>query len=161
MPHILALDPSLAETGFAVLDATTTRVLAHGTVPTDRRHSDPQRLATLATALVDLLARHTPADLATELPFVGHNHQTALTLGAVRGVVLYIAHRHGLQIYEYTTSQIKTAMTSNPTASKTQVQRMVQRFTGISITNHNESDAVAIGLTHLRARRLGAILSPR
>ncbi len=160
MPHILALDPSLAETGFALLDASTERVLAHGTIPTTRRHSDQQRLATLAMALINLIRTHEPEELATELPFVGHNRRTALTLGAVRGVVLYIAQSHGFRVYEYTTSQIKSAMTSNPTASKSQVQHMIRRFTGLSIANHNESDAIAAGLTHLRSRKLGAILRP-
>lgn len=35
-----------------------------------------------------------------ELPFVGHNRPTALTLDAVRGVLLYLAELHDLRIYE-------------------------------------------------------------
>lgn len=83
MPRLLALDPSLAETGFAVLDITTGTVLNRGTIPTDRRQPDSKRLSALAQATRRLIRSQRPTGAAMELPFVGHNRPTALTLGAV------------------------------------------------------------------------------
>jgi crossover junction endodeoxyribonuclease RuvC len=160
MPCALALDPSLQETGFAVLDTATGRLLAHGVIPTRHRSPLQTRLATIAAAVLDLIHQHAPTDLAIERPFVGRNRTTALTLGAVRGLLLYLAEREGLAVYEYTTSQIKTAITSNPTASKLQVQNMLARLTHFTGRNTNESDAIAVGLTHLRYRR-APLLRPR
>lgn len=159
MPRVLALDPSLAETGFAVLNIPDERILAHGTIPTKRHLTEPQRLTILGKTILDLIRHHTPTELAIELPFVGHNRSTALILGGVRGVLLYLAEIQGLQIHEYTTTQVKNAMTSNPTATKTQVQYMIIRLTGSTPTNHNESDAIAVGLTHLRHRRFSKPIS--
>lgn len=154
MPRVLALDPSLAETGFAVLDIPDERILAHGTIPTQRHLTEPQRLTILGKKILDLIRHHAPTELAIERPFVGHNRSTALILGGVRGVLLYLAETQGLQIHEYTTTQVKNAMTGNPTATKTQVQYMIIRLTGSTPTNHNESDAIAVGLTHLRYQRI-------
>lgn len=152
MPRLLALDPSLAETGFAVLDITTETVLSRGTIPINRRQAHSKRLSALADAIRKLIRSQRPTEAAIELPFVGHNRSTALTLGAVRGVLLYLTELHRLPVHEYTTTQIKSAITGNPTASKHQVQQMVRRLTGLTVTNHNESDAIATALTHLRYR---------
>lgn len=160
MPHLLALDPSLSETGFAVLDIATEHVVAHGTIPTKRTLPDYKRLATLAAATLELIRQHTPTEFAIERPFVGHNRMTALTLGAVRGVLLYLAEEHAILIHEYTPSQIKSAVTSASNAGKPQVLAMIRRLTGLPIQNHNESDAIAVGLTHLHSRRLAALLHP-
>ena len=152
MPCTLALDPSLANTGFAVLDSTG-RVLTSGSIPTNRRLPEQQRLSILANRILALLREHKPADLALERPFVGLNRATALTLGAVRGVLSYLAESHSLRAHEYTTTQVKSAVTSNPIATKTQVQRLIQPITGLTITNNNDSDAIAVGLTHLAFQR--------
>src|SRR5574337_598050 len=160
MPHLLALDPSLAETGFAVLDMATKQVVVHGTIPTRKTLPTHKRLAIIARALPELIRQHAPTELAIERPFVGHNRMTALTLGAVRGVLLYLAEDHALRICEYTPSQIKTAVTGVANAGKPQVQAMIHRFTGLSIQNDNESDAIAVGLTHLHSRWLNTILHP-
>ena len=153
MPLTLALDPSLAETGFAVLDLETGHIVISGSIPISRRLPEQKRLATLATATLRLIRRHKPTEVAIERPFVGQNRLTALTLGAVRGILLYLGEQRGLLVHEYSASQVKSAMTSVPTATKAQVQVMIQRLTSLSVTNHNESDAIAVGLTHLRVRR--------
>ena len=152
MACTLALDPSLANTGFAVLDSAG-RVLASGSIPTNRRLPEQQRLSILANGILALLREHKPADLALERPFVGLNRATALTLGAVRGVLLYLAESRSLRAHEYTPAQVKRAVTSNPAATKNQVQRLVRAITGLTITNDNESDAIAVGLTHLAFQR--------
>ena len=128
MACTLALDPSLANTGFAVLDSAG-RVLASGSIPTNRRLPEQQRLSILANRVLALLQQHQPEDLALERPFVGINRSTALTLGAVRGMLLYLAESQSLRAHEYTPAQVKTAVTSNPAATKTQVQRLVRAIT--------------------------------
>jgi Holliday junction resolvasome RuvABC endonuclease subunit len=44
-------------------------------------------------------------------------------------------------------------MTGNKAADKEQVRRMVKRLTGIYVANDNISDAIAVGLCHLRHRK--------
>lgn len=146
----LALDPSLAETGVAVLDQVTTRVVATLSIKTSSRSPEQERLRVLYEGLARLIKTLHPGDLASELPFVGLNPNTALKLGGVRGMLLALANVHHLPVYEYTTFQIKQAVTGNRIAPKGQVLRMVARLTGTRLTNSNIADAIAVGLCHLR-----------
>jgi len=145
----LALDPSLRETGVAVLDQATARVVATLALKTSARHPEQERLRVLYAGLAKLIKNWKPADLAMERPFVGLNPNTALKLGGVRGMLLALANVHQLPVSEYTTFQIKQAVTGNRTASKGQVLRRVARVTGLRLTNPNIADAIAVGLCHL------------
>lgn len=121
------------------------------TIPTS---PEQDRLRVLQDGLAKLLKKLKPADLALELPFVGVNPDTALKLGGVRGLILALANSHHLRVYEYTTFEVKQAVSGNKTADKEQVQKMVKRLTGIAVANDNISDAIAVGLCHLRHRKL-------
>jgi len=145
---LLSLDPSLAETGYALHDATTQQLFLTGTIITNKTDTNAARLLTLGHAITKLISHHHPTVMAIELPFVGYNRRTALTLGTVRGVILYLAANAQIPVHEYTTTAIKAAVTGRHTADKLQVQSIVQAITGRPITNHNESDAVAVALTH-------------
>ncbi len=150
-PLLVALDPSLTDTGYAVLDPDTRDVVATGTVHTRPRTDTGTRLLALGRQLETLIRRHRPAALAIERPFVGPNRTTALTLGAVRGVILYLCAKAGLPAHEYSTGHVKETLTGRPTGSKTQVAHMVQALTGHRPATHHESDAIAVGLAHLAA----------
>ncbi len=150
----LALDPSLAETGVAILDQRTEQVITTLAIKTNPAHPEQDRLRVLQEGLVRLIKKLKPVDLAIELPFVGVNPDTALKLGGVRGMILTLANLHHLRVYEYTTFEVKQAVSGNKTADKEQVRRMVKRLTGISVANDNISDAIAVGLCHLRHRKV-------
>lgn len=149
----LALDPSLAETGVAVLEQATARVVTTLAIKTNPTHPEQDRLQVLQEGLTRLIKKLRPVDLAIELPFVGVNPDTALKLGGVRGLILTLANLYHLRVYEYTTFEVKQAVSGNRTADKAQVRRMVKRLTGIDTDNDNISDAIAVGLCHLRHRR--------
>ncbi len=149
----LAIDPSLAETGVAVLDQKTEQVLTTLAIKTNPAHPEQDRLQVLQEGLAKLIKKLKPTDLALEMPFVGVNPDTALKLGGVRGMILTLANLHHLRVYEYTTFEVKQAVSGNRTADKEQVRRMVKRLTGNYVANDNISDAIAVGLCHLRHRK--------
>ena len=69
------------------------------------------------------------------------------------------AAERGLPIFEYAPTRIKQATVGRGGADKGQVAFMVRALFGLTATPQNdEADALAIGLTHLRAQeseRLG------
>lgn len=148
---LLALDPILAETGFALLDPHTRQILTKGTIPT-KHTADQDWLIVIATHITMLLEQHRPAEIAIERLFVGLNRSTALTLGAVRNLLLYLAAFHRIPITEYIPSTVKATVTGNGSATRLQVSRMIHCLTCLRTSKHNESDAIAVGLTHLRHR---------
>lgn len=122
-------------------------------IRTNPAHPEQQRLKVLQEGLARLIERFRPAEVAIELPYVGVNPATALKLGGVRGLILALANQKRLQVYEYTTFQVKQAVTGSKGADKEQVRKMVERIVRRRVTNHNISDAIAVGLCHLRHRR--------
>jgi len=149
--NTLALDPSLSQTGYAVMKED--EVIAHGTLKSKDSQPEGLRLYGLVEQLKKIIQRFKLQDLAIEAPFVGINPSTAIKLGGVRGVILELAAANCIDIYEYTTFEIKKALTNNHIADKEQVNKMVEIITGLETGNYNISDAVAIGLCHAAKMR--------
>ncbi len=68
-----------------------------------------------------------------------------------RGVIIYMASHHGLDIFEYTPPQIKVAVTGYGKADKGMVMSMVPKLIHVESKKNSddELDAIAIGLTCL------------
>ena len=66
-----------------------------------------------------------------------------------RGVIIYVAEKHGLKVFEYTPLQIKIAVTGYGRSDKLQVTQMVQRLIKVDkkVKFDDEYDAIAVGLT--------------
>ena len=73
-----------------------------------------------------------------------------MRVAEVRGAILYQARLSGLEIHEYTPLQIKVATTGYGKATKDQVMNMVRKLIlgAEKITQDDEMDAIAIGLTY-------------
>jgi crossover junction endodeoxyribonuclease RuvC len=80
-------------------------------------------------------------------------HKTAIALGAARGAAILAAAERGLPVYEYAPTRIKQATVGRGGADKSQVAFMVRALLGLTETpGPDAADALAIGLTHLRAQ---------
>lgn len=161
--RVLALDPSLRATGYAVLEGTAEKpvVLESGTLKNPASRSAPACLLALHDHLAQLISRHAPEELAIELIIYVQNTRTAIILGAARGVALLSAARAGLAIHEYPPKLVKKASTGRGAARKEQVTFMTRALFGL---RHNpgpdEADALSVGLTHLRRAAFSARLVP-
>jgi len=149
--NTLALDPSLSQTGYAVMKED--EVIAHGTLKSKDNQPEGLRLYGLVEQLKKIIQRFNLHDFAIEAPFVGINPLTAIKLGGVRGVILELAAASHIALYEYTTFEVKKALTNNHSADKEQVNKMVEIITGLETSNYNVSDAVAVGLCHAAKMR--------
>ena len=87
------------------------------------------------------------------------SYKTAIILGSARGAAILAAAQRGLPIFEYTPKRVKQSAVGRGTADKGQVAFMVRALLGLTETpGPDAADALAIGLTHLRAQeavRLG------
>ena len=161
--RLLALDPSLRATGYAILEGTADKpvVVASGTIQNPPSRPAPACLLEIHDRLQELIARHAPQELAIELIIYVQNTRTAIVLGAARGVALLAAARGGLTIHEYPPKLVKKAATGRGAARKEQVTFMTRALFGLL---HNpgpdEADALAVGLTHLRRTAFSARAVP-
>ncbi len=162
MSIILAIDPGYDRCGIALLkkeDGKESLIFSE-CFTTDRKESLDQRIFSIGTELEQLIMQYKPQQLAIENVYFQNNQKTIIGISEMKGVCKYIAHKHNLDVFEYTPLQIKTAITGNGKSSKDQIAWMVpklinydfeqrrQALGGTSSGIDDEIDAIAIGLTH-------------
>jgi crossover junction endodeoxyribonuclease RuvC len=155
--RVLGIDPGLATTGYAVVgrDAGRLRPLAVGVIRTAPGGA-AGRLAELRGGLAELIARHNPDVVAIERLFFNNNVRTAMAVGQASGVALLAAAEAGLEVVDYTPSQVKKAITGVGDATKAQVQTMVASLLKLPSTPSppDAADACALAICHLNSEGL-------
>lgn len=159
--RILGIDPGFDRVGLCVLEKTGSKeVLLFSTcIHTSRKDSFEARLGTIGKELTALVKQFSPTELAIEKLFFAKNQTTAMNVAEARGVILYICHTHGLSVHEYSPPQIKVAVTGYGGASKKDIESMVPKILGKSLSAalvDDELDAIAIALTHSAHRKMAS-----
>ncbi len=152
--RILAIDPAIRNTGFAVVegDHQSQQALAFDIISLSRKLPQSEALAAIRTALSNIIEKWEPDEVAVEGIIYVQSHRTAISMGAARAATLIAAADHGLNVYEYAPSKIKQAVAGKGSADKRQVAFMVRAILGLSETPpHDAADALAIALAHLFA----------
>lgn len=161
--RVLAIDPSLRGTGYAVLEKNGTRIHAHtyGVIKNPDRLLPSACLVAIHSTVAEVVSKFSPECAAVEGVIFVQNYKTAITMGSARGAALLAIAASGLPIYEYAPRKVKQAVVGRGAAAKTQVAFMVRALLGLTETPPPDAaDAIAIGLTHLRSAetaRAGAL----
>jgi crossover junction endodeoxyribonuclease RuvC len=148
---ILGIDPGLQVCGYAVIKTELLRVtlLEAGVFRTDSKKELGQRLNQLAQDMREVLEKHRPGVVAVEQLYSHYQHpRTAILMGHARGVLLQQAATADAEIYSFSATRIKKALTGNGHAGKPQMQRAIQSM--LSLTKLPEpadvADAIAAAL---------------
>ena len=152
--RILGIDPGTRATGFGVVqvEGSKLRRIAGGVIR-PRCDELPGRLHELLCALTAVIEELRPEDAALEAVFTARNPRSALLLGHARGVALAACASARLSPAEYAPRRVKQAVVGYGAASKSQVQRMVQRLLGLSAPPPtDEADALAVAICHGHSR---------
>jgi crossover junction endodeoxyribonuclease RuvC len=160
--RVLAIDASLRNSGVAVIEANGAgkfQALYFGVIHNPASLAMSSCLVAIRARLADLIQAHQPDCCALESVIYVQSHKTTISLGAARGSAILAAAERGLPVFEYAPKRIKQATVGNGSADKSQVAFMVRALLRLSETPQPDAaDALAIGLTHLRAQeaaRLG------
>src|SRR5437016_4318667 len=161
--RVLAVDASLRNTGVAIVDANNgkPRSIYFGTIHNASSVRPSSCLVAIRDRLVQLIREHEPDCCALESVIYVQSHKTAIVLGAARGAAILAAAENGLPIFEYPPTRIKQATVGRGGAGKNQVAFMVRALLGLTETPDTDAaDALAIGLTHLRAQETACMGIP-
>lgn len=161
---LLAVDPSLRGTGFAVLQRASGKVrcLHFDVIKNPPKLTLAGCLLEIHTRLTDAIARFSPRAMAVESVIYVQSFPTAITLGSARGAVLLAAAQHGLPIHEYAPRRVKQAVVGTGAAQKTQVAFMVRTLLGLTVTPPADAaDAIAVGFTHFQTTHFPAPVTLR
>lgn len=153
--RVLAVDPSLRGTGYAVLESTggKLRALAYGVVQNPPKLPAHLCLREIHDTLADVARRLEPDSFAIEGVIYVQNVRTAIVLGSARGAALLVAAGRGLDVHEYAPRLVKQAVVGRGGAQKDQVAFMIRALLGLTETPPADAaDALAIGVTHFNRR---------
>lgn len=152
--RVLAIDPAIRNTGYAVLDGDPRKpvVLTYEVISIPKSLIQSAALAAVRSHLGSVIEKFHPDEVAVEGIIYVQSHQTAITMGAARAAALIAAADHGLPVYEYAPRKVKMAVVGNGNADKSQVAFMVRALLGLAETpSPDAADALAIAMAHLQA----------
>lgn len=157
---VLGVDPGLAKLGLAAVarDGRRPVLIWADTVTTAAEVPEAERLRAVADAVRAAIAAHAPVSVAVERVAFNRNQVSALTVARATGAVMVVAAEAGLDVDEYSPTQVKSAVTGMGNADKAQVRLALERVHGFRDlpAKPDAVDAAAIALTHLVGARLRA-----
>ncbi len=149
---ILGLDPGTAITGWGVINSIkkTPELKAFGSIQTDSKTDNAQRLCEIADDLEKIINQYQPDEIAIEDLFFFKNLKTAVKVAQARGVLILVSSRQKIPVFEYTPLQVKQALTGYGRADKNQVQLMVKNILKLEkIPKPDDAaDALAVSICH-------------
>jgi len=150
--RVLGIDPGIGSTGYGIIDTDGSRhqAVLYGAIKTPSRQPFHQRLLKIHTDLSGILSSDRVDVMAIEGVFHATNVQSALKLGHARGIALLVAAQLGLEVYEYSPLEVKSAVVGYGRAEKSQVQTMVRMILNLSEipAPDDAADALAVALCH-------------
>jgi crossover junction endodeoxyribonuclease RuvC len=154
---VLGVDPGLATTGWSIVERNDTKLTLHcfGVITSASTLELPHRLKHIRQDLLEVIESYHPVVLAIEELYFAKFAVSIAATAQARGVILLTAAEAGLPVVEYNPRTVKMAMTGFGSASKDQMQSMVQRFFRLQEPPRPDdaADAVAIALCHLQTRQ--------
>jgi len=151
------VDPGLATTGWGVVEKNKSAPIlkAFGAILTSSSLPLPQRLQQIHQDLLEIIDQFTPSVVAIEELFFAKFAVSIAATAQARGVILLCASGRNVPVVEYNPRAVKMAMTGFGSASKFQIQSMVQRqFSLKDLPRPDDAaDALAIALCHIQTRR--------
>jgi crossover junction endodeoxyribonuclease RuvC len=148
--RILGIDPGLATIGLGLIDATNSskmQSLDWLTIET-KPGPLPDRLKEIHTDLTAYIKENTPELVVIEKLYFATNARTAIDVAQARGVILLAVQEKGIPTIEPTPLQLKSAITSDGSADKRQIQDMLKILLHLDQppTPDDAADALALAV---------------
>ena len=155
--RIIGVDPGTVCCGYGIVDVEGKgRPLVYvtcGDVRMNNRKPLPERLKILYDSLGSVIVEYSPDHLCLEKIFYHKSIRSSLTLGSARGIIMLLAAKNSIPVYEYNSTELKMALTGFGRAEKRQVQEMVFRVINIDrppeSVSEDSSDALALAICHI------------
>lgn len=150
MSLILGIDPGSRITGYGFVRFEQNKLsyVASGCIRMKEDALAP-RLNTIFQGVTQLIQQYGPDEFAIEEVFLAKNASSALKLGQARGAAIVAATNAELEVNEYAARKVKQAVVGKGSATKEQVQQLVQYMLKLEASPQADAaDALAIAITH-------------
>lgn len=153
--RILGIDPGYDRLGIAIIDfdpKTKKNILLYSECfETNRKRDILFRLNDIGEKVRAIIETFEPKALAIETLFLSKNQKTAMRVSEARGIIMYEAVKNGLDVKEFSPMNIKMAITSDGSADKSMMMKMVPLLIKMPQKKKildDEYDAIAVALTY-------------
>ena len=156
MKRIIGIDPGLLHTGWSIIDiaGSTRKYVASGVILPPTKLPFEQRLAFIFNGIDELCKNFKPTECSIEVIFVNKNGKTTLLLGHARAAAITAVAINDIPVFEYEPNKVKKALTGMGNADKDQIYKMLSILLPTAHPKTpDESDAIAIALTHANTSR--------
>ncbi len=170
---VLAIDPALSTTGWAVLNYDQ-EIQDVGKFKTSPILSTTDRIHAVVHELYEQAQRFPVVDVVLENGFIGANAKTGLQLASLRGAIIEIFTWFNYPVRYMLPSEIRSILNHKGNATKEEIAESIRSFYKpdnkfmIAIGPYSDKqnkhktsdiyDAISIGLAYIRAKQSGLVL---
>ncbi|MDP3954155.1 MAG: crossover junction endodeoxyribonuclease RuvC [bacterium] len=154
--RILGIDPGTSLIGYGIIESSKSgwKALEFDKFETLKNLSSKDRVLGIYTFFDKLIKKFKPERLSIERLFFFKNNKTVMGVSEIRGVLLLVAAKNGIEIDEFTPLEVKQAVSSYGRADKKQVQQMVKLILGLDKEPRPDDVADALALAICSANTL-------
>lgn len=147
---VLGFDPSLKQTGYALVRYPDMDILSAGTIKSDPKEEYHVRIKSIYDEAFQLIRDSKAEHAALEESFYSKNVASANKLAQVRIILVLAAMQNGMTISLFSPNRIKKAVTGRGHASKEQVAYMIKNIFNIDYDVPDDvTDALAAAYTFI------------
>ncbi|MCF4006527.1 crossover junction endodeoxyribonuclease RuvC [Corynebacterium uropygiale] len=149
----MGIDPGLTRCGLSVVQAGRGRAVLPISVGVARTPVDApltHRLLDLSQGVSEWMDEYQPDVVAIERVFERGNVSTVMNTAHAVGVLILAAAERGIDVHQYTPSEVKKSISGNGRADKKQMTTMITRILGLSEPPRpaDAADALALAVCH-------------
>lgn len=150
---VIGIDPGSRHFGYGIIQSEGMKLIQAGTLNFPHSLTIPDRLNAIYDALFEIIETYGPSEMALEKAFVGKQIPSSFVLSYVRAIALLVAAKNKIPVYEYSSTEIKKALTGYGRAHKIQVKSMVKEFLSLNgKISYDSSDALAVAICHINSK---------
>ena len=149
---ILGIDPGSRVSGYGVIKLNQNKFsyLASGIIKPELGEDFFSRLPSIYSKFQDVMDSQRIDCVAIESLIHVKNVVSLSKLAQARGAMLSCVAKNGAKVFEYSPNKVKSSVAGYGHADKVMIHLSVERIlkTKIECASHDESDALAIAITH-------------
>lgn len=170
--YVLAIDPALSTTGYAVINMNTLELAYINKFTTSPRNSDDFRINEIVAKLFCIASQYPIKYIVLEDGFLGANARTAIQLATLRGAIIGTFSFNRYVVYHMLPSQIRKVLGCGGNAKKEQIAEEIVKMypnnkkldiIGPYSDKQNKDktsdiyDAISIGVAFIKSVKDGSI----
>lgn len=148
MVTILGIDPGTAAVGYGLVKikdfSKELTLLDYGTIMTPAEREASFRLRLIEKDLSKIVGAYHPDILTIESLYFFQNQKSVMSVSQTKGVILLVAEKAQIPIYEFSPVEIKQVLTGYGRAEKQEVQEAVRAM--LKLDHRPEPDHAADAL---------------